>query len=315
MLVGPPANLAELRHISNYHEHASPGGSMISLTSSDRGASMFQREAAEAFRIVKKLEGRGTRVEPALFINLARVRTNASRVANLWARTFSGGAAFFPYKTNSTRAVCQAIRSAHIGAEVCSDSEFRLALRDRHNARNIMVNGPAKSHELIASSILQGAIVNLDNLEEVRIACSTLRHSSAFTNSPRIGFRLRPVINTQQLSVFGMDRDQILTACRMVKDVCKDASLGIHLHLGLNAPIGNCFARALNDAADIARCFQSSGGKTFVNVGSGFWPPDWSTNRQQAVESALLTVGMIRRVLRKHLDLENSPVYTEPGET
>lgn len=89
-----------------------------------------------------------------------------------------GSNVFFGYsvKTNSLPWLVSYIGNNGFLAEVVSDQEYRLARRLGFGSSEIVLNGPIKGEEVLIEALESGAIVNIDNSEEIRIIEGNLDH-------------------------------------------------------------------------------------------------------------------------------------------
>ncbi len=74
------------------------------------------------------------------------------------------------YKTNYLGAICSVLHSEGEIAEVVSGFEYQKARSLGMAGENIIFNGPYKSDEELETAFLEGAIVNLDNFNELHRA-------------------------------------------------------------------------------------------------------------------------------------------------
>lgn len=76
----------------------------------------------------------------------------------------------YSFKTNYVPALCRIAASMGCWAEVVSGMEYALAIRLGYPPDRIIFNGPVKSEAEIALALEQGALVNLDSIQEVQWA-------------------------------------------------------------------------------------------------------------------------------------------------
>lgn len=70
-------------------------------------------------------------------------------------------------KTNYLNAICQILRNEGWIAEVVSDFEYRKARKLGFPGKEIVFNGPYKPPEILALAVSEGALVQIDNMEEL----------------------------------------------------------------------------------------------------------------------------------------------------
>jgi diaminopimelate decarboxylase len=78
----------------------------------------------------------------------------------------------FSLKTNFLPALLAELRGLGFGVDVVSDYELVMALRAGFTGPEIIVNGPAKSPELLRRAVDLGCFVNVDTVEELHALAS-----------------------------------------------------------------------------------------------------------------------------------------------
>src|SRR3546814_12176857 len=73
----------------------------------------------------------------------------------------------YSFKTNYVPALCRIAAVQGCWAEVVSGMEYDLALALGHTPDRIIFNGPVKSQADVLRALEDGAVVNLDSLQEV----------------------------------------------------------------------------------------------------------------------------------------------------
>ena len=76
----------------------------------------------------------------------------------------------YSYKTNYTPYICKLVKELGGSAEGVSDMECGVALAVGYEPKQIVYNGPFKG-ELGVKCLLEGGLVNIDNLEELKGVC------------------------------------------------------------------------------------------------------------------------------------------------
>jgi diaminopimelate decarboxylase len=70
-------------------------------------------------------------------------------------------------KTNYLNAICQILRNEGWIAEVVSEFEYRKVRKLGFPGKEVVFNGPHKPPEILATAVSEGALVQVDNLEEL----------------------------------------------------------------------------------------------------------------------------------------------------
>ena len=143
----------------------------------------------------------------------------------------------YSYKTNYTPKLCKIVNESGGLAEVVSDMELEIAFRIGVKPTNIIWNGPYKNMRSVERLLVQGGIVNIDNIVELNNIINIARKYP--DNMLRIGIRCNFDIGDNIISRFGFDTEtsefryviETLTKCNNV-NICS-----IQCH---------CATRALN---------------------------------------------------------------------
>ena len=83
----------------------------------------------------------------------------------------------YSVKTNYLPAVCSVFREEGAWAEVVSEMEYQLSRALGVPPHEIIYNGPHKTREQLERALSEGAIVNIDNFDELELWSSKLRMS------------------------------------------------------------------------------------------------------------------------------------------
>ncbi|MEC3951912.1 Y4yA family PLP-dependent enzyme [Nocardia sp. CDC153] len=97
----------------------------------------------------------------------ARVVRNINAFQQVFARVGIMGDIYYGKKANKSPSVVRACAKTGVGIDVSSCEEFRAALRGGIGGAQLMVTGPAKSDRLLRMSATYGALVAIDDLEEL----------------------------------------------------------------------------------------------------------------------------------------------------
>lgn len=109
----------------------------------------------------------------------------------------------YSYKTNYTPKLCQTVNELGSYAEVVSEMELELALHCGVHPDKIIWNGPVKNIEKVITLLLEGGLVNVDNLVELNdIQRELLQYSH---KKVRLGIRCNFDVGDGVTSRFGFD--------------------------------------------------------------------------------------------------------------
>ncbi|MCU1643393.1 MAG: lysA [Nocardia sp.] len=104
---------------------------------------------------------------PFHLIYPARVTANIKAFQSVFTGKGVVGSIYYGKKANKSRAVVHACTAADAGVDVASLGELDAAVAAGVAGSDLMVTGPAKSDELLARSAQQGALIAIDDLDEL----------------------------------------------------------------------------------------------------------------------------------------------------
>jgi diaminopimelate decarboxylase len=226
----------------------------------------------------------------------------------------------YSYKTNYTPAICKLVKELGGYAEVVSDMEYSVARAVGYEPMEIVYNGPFKG-QLGKQSLLNGGIINVDNLEELMDICKTAsqnRHMKL-----EIGIRVNINIGQHFISRFGIDSDSedLQKAFEIVAKVDNLEVVGLHCHIGQSRTI-----KAWSDRSQIMltladKYFPAKAPK-YIDMGSGMFARMEKSLAKQFGDNiptfqdyaAAVAVPFANHY--KHLSQDEKPILmTEPGTT
>lgn len=153
-------------------------------------------------------------------------------------------------------------------AEVVSAHERSLVTSLGVDQSRIIFNGPLKTREEIERSCADGAIVNLDNLDEVysTIAIASNRQHLTW----RVGLRANLNIGQEDRGRFGIDAEDgsLAEAFRLLSDEPNVTVAGLHLHIA-GARMPEHFTRRIDRLITLADHLWPAGPE-YLDIGGGF---------------------------------------------
>ena len=176
------------------------------------------------------------------------------------------------YKTNYLNAICRVFHQEGSMAEVVSGFEYEKARHNGMPGGRIIFNGPYKTVDELRRAVVEGAMIQVDNRDEV-IALARLAEER--NEVIEVGIRVHVDTGTHAVwSKFGFNADDG-EALRMIGWITANTRLrirGIHCHVGtfmLDAGAYAIAAQALV-ALDIAAEQAGAGPVEYLNLGGGF---------------------------------------------
>lgn len=225
----------------------------------------------------------------------------------------------YSYKTNYTPAICKVVKMLGGYAEVVSDMEYMVAKRLGYDNNQIIYNGPYKG-KLAEEHILNGGILNIDNLQEVERVCAIARANPE--KSLEVGIRVNIDIGQNFISRFGVDTDgrDLDIAIRKINEVSNLNLVGLHCHIGQSRTI-EAWKRRVNQMLQLAdKYFEKP--PEYLDLGSGMFAKmervlaeQFGSNIPDFSDYAKAVAEPIARHYAEYTENERPILFTEPGTT
>jgi diaminopimelate decarboxylase len=148
------------------------------------------------------------------------------------------------YKTNYLQAICAVLHQENAIAEVVSGFEYDKARKLGIKGKDIIFNGPNKSRKALEKAVKEGAMINIDNLDEI---LELEKIATKFDETVRVGLRLNMDTGIQpQWSRFGfnLDSGEAMDVAKRIVKGKKLALNGLHCHIGTYILDPEAYARA-----------------------------------------------------------------------
>ncbi|HBY85770.1 MAG TPA: diaminopimelate decarboxylase [Colwellia sp.] len=229
----------------------------------------------------------------------------------------------YSIKTNYLPAVCAILRQEGAQAEVVSGMEYELARTLGIPGKDIIFNGPHKTQAELKLALSEGALVNIDNFNELELID---RISEELITPARVAIRVNFRFGTNPWTKFGFNNEngESLTALKKISRNKKLQFVGFHCHVGTFVLVHELYANAVEKLIELAKQAREIGlNPTSIDIGGGF--PSANTLRpeydlpggsQRTNNDYLLPYAEhIFAQLRKHSELfgNNPTLILEPG--
>jgi diaminopimelate decarboxylase len=194
-----------------------------------------------------------------------------AEAARGWKEAAAGRARlFYPYKTNRHPAVLDFLARQGFGAEINIASDLPEALARGISSDRLLVQGPAKSADVIDRVIVEGGTLVADGAEDLE---EILGRGRAARRPVRWLIRLRTPEARIGQRAFGVDpHDAATLARRALREGLPP--LGIAFHLGTGIPSSTPYRASLRSASRTARALREIGAAPeVIDVGGGFSSP------------------------------------------
>lgn len=205
-------------------------------------------------------------------------------------------------------------------AEVVSDMECYIARKIGYNDNKIIYNGPIKG-KLGNEVILNGGLLNIDNLEELRKIIVLANRNP--NKNLRIGIRVNIDVGQSFISRFGIDADSedLSNVIKMVNDVNNLEIQGIHCHVGQSRTIQS-WENRINCVLEIVEKYFKNVKLNYIDLGSGMYGEMDEVlavqfgNDLPKYKDYAAVIGKALRKYYKDWSYEDKPIlFTEPGAT
>jgi len=177
----------------------------------------------------------------------------------------------YSYKTNYLPAVCSILHQEGAWAEVVSGMEYDLARSLGMPGAQIVFNGPYKRREELERAVAEGALVNVDNFDELDLLIEV---AGALRKTARTGLRINFQHGPQSWTKFGFSADNgdVIEALGRVKKAGRSLNLeALHNHSGTFQVNPNIYAKAAQVLIGIARRARELGmAPTIADFGGGY---------------------------------------------
>ena len=223
----------------------------------------------------------------------------------------------YSFKTNYTPHICSLVRELGGYAEVVSGMEYEIAKRTCYTSDKIIFNGPNKGEEGLLA-VLNGSIVNIDNLDELHAVCSKIKEYP--DQNFKIGLRANIEVGQNFISRFGMDEEDIEKAFNKVELIPNLRIVGLHCHISRCRGI-DAWRRRTEIMLGLADRFFEKMPPKYIDLGSGMFgkmDPDFAA-QFDVVPSYKEYAAVTAKIVADHYkyvdDADKPIVFTEPGTT
>ncbi len=250
---------------------------------------------------------------PFFVVDLPRLEAKYTRFNKAFSSRFPRSRVALSYKTNHLGPMLQHLHGMGAWAEVVSGPEYEYALGLGVPAERVVYNGPGKSPEELARALADGAVINLDSLEEAHYVAHWRKSSGGTARG--VGIRINLLLPDREpgtQSRFGVELDQLEEVAQTLRDASVSVD-GIHAHLTSRrrrVEYYEVVADAVADAVDIV----GRSTLTYLDLGGGYaYLP-----REMRLDVTFPTfeeyAEVIDDTLRPRVDaLDELTLLTEPG--
>ena len=209
---------------------------------------------------------------PLFVFSERRIRAQTRAAKSAFAEAYPDTRLCWSYKTNYLDAVSAVFHQEGSLAEVVSGMEYEKARQLGVAGRQIVFNGPAKTHAELTRAVLEGAILHVDHDEELALL---ERIAGELDITPTAGIRVSldaGIYPRWDRFGYGLESGQALEA---VKRIVTGGALrlgGLHCHIGTFVLDPGAYGRAARKLRDFAFEIERQLGvrPAHLDLGGGF---------------------------------------------
>lgn len=180
------------------------------------------------------------------------------------------------YKTNYLKTVCKIFHRLGSWAEVVSMMEYEMAKKLGVEPSHIIFNGPFKPYDGLKKAITEGAVIHIDNMDELydieRIAVETGATVSA---GIRVNMSLGNYMAWDRFG-FNIEAGHALQAVKRAMAGGKINITGLHAHVGTFILDTDIYKMEVEKLIEFAKTLKAEFGISIkhIDVGGGFASPN-----------------------------------------
>ena len=257
---------------------------------------------------------------PLFVFSEKRIRENYHEVKNAFMTRYPKFVFSWSYKTNYLGSICNIFHQEGSIAEVVSGFEYDKAKALGIKDEDIIFNGPYKEEKDIERAFKEGAILNLDNFDEITVA---EKISNKLKRKIKVGIRLNMDVGIYPIWYkfgFNLENGQAYQAIKRIEE-CKYLTVnGLHTHIGTFVLDPMAYSKATEKIIDFMYEMENKESIHFdyIDLGGGlpsnnrlkgiYLPPDISTPTIDEYANAI--TGVLQRKLDPNKEIK---IYLENG--
>ena len=202
--------------------------------------------------------------------DLGQFEHNCADLLGAFTAHYTNTALGYSYKTNYLPAMCARADALGCYAEVVSGMEYALARKLGVPAARIIYNGPYKPDAALHRALSEGAVVNIDSLDETRRVVAFRQGSDAADF--RVGLRSHPGLAAIE-SRFGLDvrAGDLGRAIAALGEAGGIEIVGLHCHVCPPKRRAEVYNEVAHQVIDVARAHFGGKVPPVLNLGGGFY--------------------------------------------
>lgn len=203
-------------------------------------------------------------------VDIEHFARNCEDLLGAFTRHYNNTRLGYSYKTNYLPALCKEADRLGCYAEVVSGMEYELARRLGVPGEQIIFNGPYKPEDALRRALTEGALVNVDSLDETArvVALRKALDGPDF----RVGLRCHPGLAASG-SRFGLDvrTGDLGAAMAALGEAGGIDIVGLHCHVCPPKRRAEVYNEVAHQIIDVARAHFGGKMPKVLNLGGGFY--------------------------------------------
>jgi diaminopimelate decarboxylase len=228
-------------------------------------ASNTNKEKIDGVKIKKLITKYST---PSIFVSHRNLKKRYQKLKSALDSYYPNYDIAYSFKTNNIAGICSIFKEFGAKAEVVSGYEYFLAKKIGYQGKDIIFNGPYKKEEELTRAFKEGTLVNVDNLDELRIIKEI---SKSLNELIKVGIRLN---SSKWSSHFGfnIESNEAFKACQEIISNKKLVLSGFQMHIGFNIDNVDDYVFETKIIGDLASKVESKLGIkiSYIDIGGGF---------------------------------------------
>jgi len=212
---------------------------------------------------------------PLFVFSEAMLRSKYREAHRAFSRRYPDVQFAWSYKTNYLNAICRVFHDEGAIAEVVSEFEYDKARQNGMAGRDIIFNGPHKGRAILERAANEGAMIQVDNLDELLMLGEIASQPGRAGKPIAIALRVHLDTGTHAVwSKFGFNADNG-EALRVVRRLLQMPGLklqGFHAHIGTFILDPDAYRKSSATLVRLALEAERLGADPirYLNVGGGF---------------------------------------------
>ena len=168
---------------------------------------------------------------PLFVVSGEVLKHNIQEFKNIFSLKYPNVEVAYAYKANYLSEVLNIIHESGAWAEVASGFEYEIAKRLGLEGSSIVYNGPGKTKDNLLKAINEGALINADNIDEIKLLTEIAGERN---KSIDIGIRINVDVGINQVVDrfgFNLEKGEAFEAIKLCKESGLLNPVCLHLHL------------------------------------------------------------------------------------